>query len=128
MATNITAITDTSNSSVRNGGPQQFRAIFDEVIPFSFKGDDDTLAAQVGATCDITVTGAALGDFVLITPAVDNTDQLVYAQVTAANTVTVTTFNIEGTDAQTPFAANPTFYGVVLKRTSVNGPWVELTQ
>jgi hypothetical protein len=115
MATNITAITDTVNTA-KASQRLQFQAVFKEVIPFSFAGDDDTIAAQVAGQCDISVPGAALGDFVLVAASVDNNAQLVTATVTAANVVTVTTFNVEGTDADTSFAANPTFYGVVLKR------------
>jgi hypothetical protein len=115
MATNITAITDSSNKAAPSG-KRQFQALFQEVIPFSFVGDDDTLAAQVAGQCDVSVPGAALGDFVLIAPGVDNNAQIVTAAVTAAGVVTVTTFNVEGTDADTSFASSPTFYGVVLKR------------
>ena len=124
MATNITAITDTNNASGQ-GGPRQFTALFDGAIPFQFNGDDDSLAAQVAGQADITVTGAALGDFVFIAPGVDNLAQIVTAYVTAADVVTITTFNVEGTDADTAFAANPLFYGVVLKR-AASGLWSEL--
>lgn len=120
MATNITAITDTSNAA-RPVDRKQFTAVFSSVIPFSFNGDDDTIAAQVAGQCDVAVPGAALGDFVLIAPGVDNNAQIVTAQVTAADVVTVTTFNVEGTDADTSFSANPKFYGAVLKRAS--GLW-----
>ena len=118
MATNITAITDTSNVA-KDHGHVQFNRLFAGVIPFKASLDDDTIAAQVAGQCDISVPGAALGDFVLIVPSVDNNAQLVYAQVTAAGVVTVTTFNVEGTDADTSFAGNPAFYGVVLKRGSL---------
>lgn len=117
MATNITAITDTSNAA-KSPGRRQFQDLFKEVIPFSFNGDDDTLAAQVAGQCDVSVPGAELGDFVLIAAGVDNNAQIVTAAVTAAGVVTVTTFNVEGTDADTSFASNPAFYGVVLKRSA----------
>lgn len=115
MSTNITAITDTSNKAA-SPNRHQFQSLFSAVIPFSFAGDDDSIAAQVAGQCDISVPGAALGDFVLIAAGVDNAAQIVTASVTAAGVVTVTTFNVEGTDADTSFAANPTFYGVVLQR------------
>jgi hypothetical protein len=118
MATNITAITDTVNSA-KLPDRAQFQALFSECIPFSFTGVDATNPAQGGAQCDVDVSGAALGDFVLITPGVDNNAQIVYAQVTAANVVTVTTFNVEGTDADTSFSGTPKWYGVVLKRSNV---------
>ena len=52
---------------------------------------DGGFAAQ-----DFTVTGAVLGDFVLASAPVDVVDVLVSAQVTAANTVTVTIQNETG--------------------------------
>ena len=118
MATNITAITDTVNSA-KVSARRQFQALFSECIPFSFVGTDATIAAQVAGQCDVDVPGAALGDFVLVNVAKDNNAQLVTAAVTAANVVTVTTFNVEGTDADTSFSTGPTFYGVVLKKSPV---------
>lgn len=120
MATNITAITDTVNVS-RNRGPAQFQGLFDGAIPFSALLTDASLAAQVAGQCDISVPGAEVGDFVLIALGGDNAAQTVYAQVTAADTVTVTTFNVEGTDADTSLSAGVTLYGVVLKKGSMWG-------
>lgn len=120
MATNITAITDTVNVS-RFKGPMQFSGLFEGAIPFSALLTDATLAAQVAGQCDLTVTGAEVGDFVLIALNGDNAAQTVYAQVTAADTVTVTTFNVEGTDADTSLSGGVTLYGVVLKRGSIWG-------
>lgn len=45
---------------------------------------------------DVTVTGAALGDFVVASMSVDVLDLGVSAQVTAADTVTVTLLNNTG--------------------------------
>jgi hypothetical protein len=104
MATNITAITDTLNVSGREGA-RQFQALF-KVIPFTANIDDDSLAAQVAGQCDITVTGAALGDIVLVGVAADLGAQLIQGYVSAANVVTLTTFNVEGTDADTSLAGN----------------------
>lgn len=113
MATNITAITDTNNSAGRQG-PRQFQAVFD-VIPFSANIDDDSLAAQVAGQCDISVAGAAVGDLVLCEVAADRAAQLLQGYVSAAGVVTITTFNVEGTDADTSLAGNPVLKGVVLK-------------
>jgi hypothetical protein len=112
MATNITAITDTNNAS-DGAGARQFQGVF-KVIPFKFNGDDDSLAAQVAGQCDVAVPGAALGDFVLITAQVDLVNLVCTAWVSAADVVTVQTFNVEGTDASTALAANPEFNGLVL--------------
>ena len=113
MATNITAITDTSNVAGEKG-PKQFQGLFD-VIPFKFSGDDDSLAAQVAGQCDVAVAGAEVGDFVLVAPAADLVNLILTAWVASAGVVTVQTFNVEGTDASTALAANPAFKGVVLK-------------
>ena len=112
MATNITAITDTNNSSSAKS-PRQFQSLFD-VIPFSANIDDDSLAAQVAGQCDITVTGASVGDFVIVEVAADRAAQLLQGYVSAADTVTLTTFNVEGTDADTSLAGNPVVKGIVL--------------
>lgn len=45
---------------------------------------------------NVTVSGAALGDFVLASFSLDVVDLAVSAQVTAANTVTVTLYNLTG--------------------------------
>ena len=45
---------------------------------------------------DITVTGAALGDFVLVSPSIDVTDLQLTATVTATNTVTAVLSNSTG--------------------------------
>ena len=113
MATDISAITDTLNASGPQG-PRQFQALFD-VIPFSATLTDTTQAADTAATCDITVTGAALGDLVIVGVAVDLTDGMLVGQVSAANTVTLTLWNPEGSDAITPLASGAVCKGVVLK-------------
>ena len=113
MATNITAITDTVNNSLPSGR-RQFQDIFDYAIPFDAVLTDATLAAQVAGQCDITVTGATIGDLVLLEVAVDRAAQLIQGYVSAANTVTVTTFNVEGTDADTSLSGGPRVKGVVL--------------
>ena len=58
------------------------------------------------AATDVTVTGAALGDFVLASLSVDVQDMQLDAQVTATNTVTVVLSNLTqssgGIDLGTP--------------------------
>lgn len=48
------------------------------------------------AAFDVTVTGAALGDFVMVSASIDVTDLQVSAQVSAADTVAVTVSNSTG--------------------------------
>lgn len=122
MATNITVITDSANSAGTKGA-RQFQGLF-EAIPFKFTIDDDSLAAQVAGQCDIAVPGAELGDFVLIAPSVDHGPQIMFAAVTATDVVTLTTFNVEGTDASTAFATASVVNGLVLKPR--DGVWAAL--
>lgn len=113
MATDITAITDTA-LSLGTKSPRQFQSLFD-VIPFKVTLEDDTLPAQTASTADVSVLGAEVGDFVLIAAGVDLTDGILVAQVSAADVVTVTFFNVEGTDAKTALATPSVANGVVLK-------------
>jgi hypothetical protein len=126
MATDITAITDSVNKDVGAGRAHSFRGLFSDAIPFSASILDATIPAQGGAQCDIDVVGAALGDFVLLSgPAVDTTGLIFYASVTAANVVTITAFNVEGTDANTTLATTArNVNGLVLK---AGGPWNNIT-
>lgn len=56
---------------------------------------DFTAAAGVAMEAkDITVTGAALGDYVIVSPSIDITDLTLTASVTATNTVTAVLANL----------------------------------
>lgn len=92
---------------------RQFRDIFDEVIPFKLTADFASTVAGAASSVDLTVTGAALGDFVLLAPTLDTADLVLVGFVTAANTVTVT---VEAnTTSGTVDLASQTINGVVLK-------------
>ena len=74
----------------------QFTDVFQNVIVYSDSVFDPANAATGSGTfsaTDITVTGAALGDVVLVSFNLDATDAVVTAAVTAANTVTVVVLN-----------------------------------
>lgn len=114
MATNITAITGGTPTIKASVQPKQFQGVFD-VIYATVTLDDDTLAAQVASQVDVTVPGVALGDFVLVSTGVDNTGLLVQAWPSAANTVTITAFNVEGTDAVTALSGAVVANLIVLK-------------
>jgi hypothetical protein len=58
--------------------------------------DAGSIADGDEAAKEITVTGAALGDFVVVSHGVDVADLACVGQVTAANTVTVTLLNNTG--------------------------------
>lgn len=72
-----------------------FRDAFSEVI--TYKGTLDLADAATGsgtfASADVTIPGAALGDFVVVSMGVDTVDAVVAGAVTAANVVTVTLLN-----------------------------------
>lgn len=80
-------------ATLRNG--RQFRAVFNDVITYQGTLDLGDAATGSGtfASSDVTVPGAALGDFVLVSMGVDTVDAAVVGAVTAANTVTVTLLN-----------------------------------
>lgn len=75
---------------------QQFQHVFDVVASVTATVDPACLIDAAGASTDVTVTGAALGDFVLVAPKVDVVDVLVDARVTAANVVTIRVQNESG--------------------------------
>lgn len=58
--------------------------------------DPGSIADGDMESLNITVTGAALGDFVLVSLGTDTLDLVLTAQVTAANTVTATLANNTG--------------------------------
>lgn len=68
---------------------------------------------------DITVTGAALGDFVLVSLSIDNADLTLIGTVTAANTVTATLSNNTGSAVD---LASCTVRALVLPRASFVAP------
>ena len=110
----VSATADGSKNSA------QFQAVFPQVIPFSFTLTETSIADTATSVADITVTGASLGDFVLLAPEVDVADVVITAQVTAANTVTIVIYN--GTAAAaTAFAGGKKVNGVVL----VAGPYFD---
>lgn len=80
-------------ATVRNR--RQFGQLFKDVI--TYRGTLDLGDAATGsgtfASSDVTVKGAALGDFVLVSLGVDTVDAVVAGAVTAADTVTVTLLN-----------------------------------
>lgn len=81
--------------------------------------DAANLVDGAGATTTITVTGAALGDFVVgVSHSVDLAGITVTGYVSAANTVSVRFQNESGGAVD---LASGTLRAVVLKRSSMNG-------
>ena len=101
--------------SVGTKGARQFQGLF-SVIPFKATVDFGSAGANDDATgfasANITVTGAELGDFVLLNGSIDLADTVLSGSVAAADTVQATIGN------QTTAAVNHasmTVTGVVLK-------------
>lgn len=106
--------TTVSATSAASSAARQFQGVFSSVIPFKFTATEASIATGALSVGDVTVPGAALGDFVLFAPKVDVVDLVVSGQVTAANTVTVSIVNVTG-GAITALSAGQVFNGVVLK-------------
>ena len=102
--------------------PRQFQGLF-KCIPFKFTFEDDSILDGDEYSAEATVTGAALGDFVMVSPILDCADLQFDAYVTAANTVTVQISNMTG-GTLTTFASGAVFNGLVLQpQTNV---WADL--
>jgi hypothetical protein len=73
----------------------QFQDLVESVIVSTAALDIGNAATGSGtfASSDVTVTGAALGDLVLVSLGIDTVDAVVAGAVTAADTVTVTLLN-----------------------------------
>lgn len=73
----------------------QFQSIFSEVITYTaaLNLGDAATGSGTFASSDISIPGAALGDFVLVSLAIDTVDTAIVAAVTATNVVTVTVLN-----------------------------------
>jgi hypothetical protein len=74
---------------------RQFQDVFSEVIVYTAAFDPANAATGSGtfASTDVTVPGAALGDFVVVSFNLDSVDTYVCGAVTAVNVVTVTVLN-----------------------------------
>lgn len=89
---------------------RQFHGLFD-TIPFTATVDPGSAAAGAEVSGTITVTGAAVGDIVLLAPGVDLQTLLLSASVISANTVEWVLNNETG---GTVDLASSTWKGVVL--------------
>jgi len=114
MATTMEAATN--GATIAEGGIQsrQFQGLF-SVIPFTFSFEEDSIGAEDSSTKDMTVVGAALGDFVLLAPSIDLVSVNMFGWVQAADTVTVMVQNLETADANTTLATIATHNGLILK-------------
>jgi hypothetical protein len=73
------------------------QTLFSEVINATTTFDPASLSTYNGVTSSaITVTGAALGDFVIVAAPYDRAGVIADGYVTATNTVKITLFNATG--------------------------------
>ena len=76
--------------------------------------DPGSIASGASESTDVTVSGAALGDFVLASFSLDVQDMILSAEVSAANTVTATLSNLSGASPP-PNLSSGTLRVLVLK-------------
>jgi len=72
------------------------RAPLSGILSGSATWDAASIANSAEEAKDVTVTGAVLGDFVLVSASIDITDLTLVGQVTAADTVTCQLLNNTG--------------------------------
>lgn len=80
---------------------RQWQAVFPEVIEVKATITEASIAAGVVSQASLTVPGASLGDPVLVTPRTNAAGLRFQGQVSAADTVVVTLWNMETVDANT---------------------------
>lgn len=87
----IETATTSGTTTVSRDNVRQFRGIIDSVIFCQVTFEEDSIAAGLASAAVYTgVTGAAQGDFVLVSAVSDLGDDISFtAQVTAADEVTV---------------------------------------
>ena len=86
-----------------------------DVIAVQVTLTDASLPAQTSSEVNVTINGAALGDFVLVSGGVDLAGLILTGYVSAANTVTIQAFNTEGSDAVTALSGGAEANVLVLK-------------
>lgn len=74
----------------------QFQDIHDVVALVTSAVDPASLVDGAGETKTVTVTGAALGDFVDVAPGINTQGMLIWGWVSAANTVSIRIQNETG--------------------------------
>ena len=96
-------------------GPRQFQGLF-TIIPFKVTFEDDSILADgiYSGGGLVSVPGAALGDFVLLSCTIDPTECLFFGNVVSADNVEVTLIN-ETAGTLTTFAAGAVINGLVLQ-------------
>ena len=108
------AFTTVGTPSIGVTGPRQFQGLFSKVIPFKVNLEEDSVADQAGSNAVFTVAGAALGDFVLMSPGWDMTNMTFSASVISAGVIELQIHNLTGA-AATGGATAAVWNGLVLR-------------
>lgn len=75
--------------AIQKSGRMQFQDLLEVVGAGAFSVNPAQFVDNESQEVNLTVPGAALGDFVLVAAGVDVTESVVSAQVTAADTVSI---------------------------------------
>lgn len=89
-----------------------------QVLQGSETKDFSSVADGDSASEDVTVSGAAMGDFCVASLGVDSVDVAVYCAVTAANVATISIANHTGAGVD---LASTTIRAMVIRRPSTGG-------
>ena len=98
--------------------PRQLRTTFPEVIEAKVTVTEASLAAAVTSQVDITVAGAQVGDWVLVSADTTPVGLAFSGLVKSANTVQVNVRNMETTDANTAASGGIALNVLVLRKRS----------
>ncbi len=90
---------------------RQFQDVFEDVLVGSVTADLANVADGDEVAQSITVTGAALGDFVLVSCSIDTADGTLTGTVTSADTVEIVLANNTGSGLN---LGSATFKAIVL--------------
>lgn len=114
MTTNIEATTAGTPTVKIGNVKKQFQGLF-RVTCVEVTLTEASIAAQVASQVDVTVPGVEFGDFVFVSYPADLTGLIAHAFVQAADKVTITHFNVEGTDAVTALSGGLVAKLLILK-------------
>lgn len=114
MATNIEAMTGGTPNVRVKASARTFQGVFN-VLLAKVALTEASIAAQVGSQVDVAVPGVELGDIVFVSYPADIAGLILTAAPQASGVVTITAYNIEGTDAVTALSGGLTANLVVLK-------------
>ncbi len=96
-----------------------------DVLTATVTVTEASIAADTGSGGTFTVPGVELGDFVFISFGVDAPGLVVTASPSAADTIRVLVYNVEGTDAVTALSTGAAANVIVLKPRKRPSNWAQ---